>query len=323
MKLLMARALGVALAAVATLLPARASAQSKVDLERAERLFQEGKALMAEKRYELACPRLEQSQRIDPATGTLLALALCHESEGRIATAYQEFKRAMPAAQSEKRKDREALAQAHLNDLLPRLPKLVLRVPSELWAQPAFTLKLDGQPLARDAAAAPIFVDPGERVIEAGAEGRAAFRTSLVFIEKETQAADVTLDEPGAQKTADRPSKSATTIPMRPIAIGLIGAGGVALALGTAFGLSAIGKNSDAKDLCVPSACSSAEGLKLNDDARTDATTSTVFFALGIVAGAGGGALFYLSDQKQKQARTVLVPAVGAGYAGFAGRGSF
>src|SRR5262245_45288580 len=58
------------------------------DVEQAERFFLEGRASMKAGRYEEACARFAESQRFEPASGTLLNLAACREAQGRTATAW-------------------------------------------------------------------------------------------------------------------------------------------------------------------------------------------------------------------------------------------
>src|SRR5262245_62252923 len=103
--------------------PARAQGRG-VSIATAEALFREGTALLDEKRYAEACPKLAESHRLDPATGTLLALAFCHEGEGRLASAWAEFAEVAGRARAEGRTDREHVAREHAANLKPRLARL-------------------------------------------------------------------------------------------------------------------------------------------------------------------------------------------------------
>src|SRR5688572_28243096 len=73
---------------------------------RAAQLFQEGRESFLAGNLVDACPRLAESYRLDPATGTLMALALCHEQEGKLALARAELDEAEERARQEGRADR-------------------------------------------------------------------------------------------------------------------------------------------------------------------------------------------------------------------------
>src|SRR5262249_59482100 len=55
-------------------------------------LFEDGRRLMGEGKYTEACPKLEESQRMDPGAGTLYQVSVCYEAIGRTASAWVGFR---------------------------------------------------------------------------------------------------------------------------------------------------------------------------------------------------------------------------------------
>src|SRR5262245_38471557 len=106
----------------------------------AEALFQEGRSLLIAGKVDEACPKPEESQRLDPAAGTLLALALCHERQGKLAKAWAEFVDIEGRSRRDGRADREQMARQRAEALRPRLSTLTLRLPPGAAQTPGFTV---------------------------------------------------------------------------------------------------------------------------------------------------------------------------------------
>ena len=119
----------IALAAIAlAIAPTQAFAQSASDQATAEALFKQARDLIAAGKYSDACPKLAESQRLDPGTGTLLNLATCYEKNGQIASAWVTYKGAVTAAQNANEADRAKLARTRAAALEPTLPTLTIVV---------------------------------------------------------------------------------------------------------------------------------------------------------------------------------------------------
>src|SRR5689334_20317483 len=84
---------------------------------RAEEAFQRARQLMGQNDFSMACPWLEEAYGLDHGGGTLLALALCHEGEGKLATALEEFRQSLKVAVRTQRSDRVLLAESHVQEL--------------------------------------------------------------------------------------------------------------------------------------------------------------------------------------------------------------
>ena len=137
----------------------------------AETLFQDARRLMSESHYAEACPKLAESQRLDPATGTLLNLAVCHSQEGKLASAWVEFTDALADAHRDGRADREQFAREHLAAIQPRVSHVTITV-SEIARIAGLQLKLDGSVIGAAAWGLPAPLDPGPHEVMASAPGR-------------------------------------------------------------------------------------------------------------------------------------------------------
>jgi hypothetical protein len=196
-----------------------ARAQSASDVAATAReLFDRGRSLMESKSYQEACPKFEESQRLDPGGGTLLNLALCHELTGKTATAWAEFVEGLRLARRDNRADREELAQAHVAALQPKLSRLRLIVPIETRV-PNLVIRRNGIELGEAAWGDAIPVDPGEQVLEVLAPGRvAAHLTITVSADGETREVAIAPLEPDviATRAPSVPPTNTITNPIPP-----------------------------------------------------------------------------------------------------------
>src|SRR5215204_2648434 len=104
------RALLLTCAASLWLLPATAGAQER-DPAAAQALFDQAKELIRQRKFAEACPKLQESNRLDPGIGTQFHLADCYEQSGRVASAWAAFLDVASQARAASQLDREKAAQ--------------------------------------------------------------------------------------------------------------------------------------------------------------------------------------------------------------------
>jgi len=159
-------------------LPAPVAAQTETRAAVAEALYRQARDLMAAGKYDAACPKFAESQRLDPATGTLLNLAACHEKQGRLATAWLEYSDAQMAARRDAREDRVEYARTRAHELEPKLSRLTLSLANGA-DDTALNIELDGASLGRAVLGAPTPVDPGLHTVRVSAPGKKPWSASV------------------------------------------------------------------------------------------------------------------------------------------------
>jgi hypothetical protein len=275
-------------------------AQGPSGEQAADALFLEAKALLRDGDAASACPKLAESQRLDPGTGTLLMLALCHERLGRTATAYTEYKDALTRAHAEQRADREELARRHIASLEERLAHLKIVVLEQELDPSRFEVRRDGAALGTASGTAVVPIDPGAHVVEVYA-GRERVWSRAVNVGNDANEYEVVVPRLAAHGAPAPPSPVApasapeprASHPLRAFAIGAGVVAVAGVALGAVFGARAVDQSNESKRLCPAYPCA-AGAQAANDDARSAAVLSNVSFAIGGAGLVGAVSLFLL-----------------------------
>lgn len=289
------------------------------DAAAAEALFEAGKALFEQGDYAAACPKFEESYRLDPATGALFALALCHERAGKLATAWVEYMEAAGRANSERNAEREQQARERAQALQARLSFLTIRVDPKIAGVRGFTVSHDGVTLRPAAFGAAIPVDPGRHTVRAEAPGRDPWEA---FVDVGETPEQKTLDVPELRAVAPVcpplptvPARTPGTLeltPLRVSGIALGGAGVASLLFAGAASWRALAKKSASDPEC-DTTCSQ-QGLEDRSAAHEAATWATV----GAISGAallGAGTLLFVVGKPQKKSAGAGESTLLLGYA--------
>jgi serine/threonine-protein kinase len=303
----------------------------------AEMLFGDAKRLMAETKYEEACPKLAESQRLDPAVGTLLYLADCYEQLGKTATAWATFKEALGVASRMGDGEREKAARDRAAALEAKLSRLKITVSDGAPAD--LTIRRDGISVGRALWSTPFPVDPGKHVIEVAASGKKAWtRTVDVPSGGTTTQVDVpTLEGDGSPELAatvaggspapvDKGGAPSSTSSSSLPTIGwiVVGVGAVGVGVGTYFVVQSHSKRTEAEGLCPQGQCPESRRndiLELQSDSNDLGRIGVIGLAAGGAALVTGLTLVLSSLPKADETHASVAPYIAAGRAGV--RGTF
>jgi hypothetical protein len=277
---------------------------ARADSGTADALFREGRKAADAGDHATAAARFAESQRLDPASGTLLNLAIAEEKLQRFASALDHAAAAVDGLP--KGDGRLALAKALRARLEARVPRVRIRLASDA---PAGTIvQRDGVELGTAALGLELPVDPGSHRVVVRCEGHDDGVFSFVAKEGDHSSLDVSpgpatptspppIDKqlvdhapspPPQAPSAERMAPPPTTGPSTSRAgIALTALGGVGLVASGVLGGLVLGKKAVVEDHCPAKRCD-AEGLAAGDAGRSLSLASTIAFGIG-AASAGVG----------------------------------
>ena len=306
----------------------RAARADDRDRALAEALFRDAKKLMDDGRFADACPKLAESQRLDPAGGTLLNLGLCHLGAKKTASAWTTLQEVVAVSKREGRADREKRARDLIAQVEPTLSVLSVSV-SAGFDPPGLELTQDGVVVPRAAWGVAVPVDPGVHTVKASAPGFTAWEGKVTVGERADRqsvtvpalkaapavapSASSAVVAPPVAPSSAAPMASAAEVPpasargssRKAIGVATFAVGAAAVGVGAYFGLRALGKQRQADDACPSDRCSPAQqrGIELSRDAAAAARVSNVGFALGAIGLGVGSYLWFFSPAPPTQGR--------------------
>lgn len=304
------------------------------DRAAAEALFRAGRQANASGDYATACQRFEESNRLDPAVGTVFNLANCREKLGQLASAWQRYQEAIQKLPPGD--ERIAIASARAAALEARLPRLTLTLPAD--APKGSIILKDGIELGSGSLGVELPVDPGEHVLVVRAPEHEDATTSVTLSEGEKRTLELELGPPHAKAAPAAPpgqERSSAAVkfyappsppeaeqrssPQRTTGIVVASVGVAGLAVSLVSGALVLSKKNTVEDNCVNKRCTQ-DGLDAGDSGRTLSAVSTVAFITGAAALGTGIVLVLTSKHGSSQTAFGTAAFEGGGGVRWAGR---
>lgn len=296
----------------------------------AQARFDEGLSLLRAGRFTDACPKLEESLRLENASGTKYRLAECYEGLERLSAALQLYRAVLEDTRAANRPDREQQVRDKIEKLEPRVARVTIVVPPHVASLPEFRLEQDGVTISfATTSPAPIEVDPGSRTFRATARGHRPWSETVIanaggsmelqvpaLAPEETAApAQPILPSPPPAKPRSQEEDDDTVLSPGRIAGIVVGSVGVVgIGIGAGFGILAKSQWDDAREGCRDGRVDRCQGdaVAVGDDAHTSAVVSTAAFIAGGAALAGGVVLWFALPPEKSQMVVRVAPVAGA-----------
>lgn len=246
----------------------------------AEALFKEGLEAMRAGNYEVACPKIRESHRLDPLPGALFTLAECEAAAGRSATSiqlYQEFVNSLTSLPSDRRDqfdERKRMALDKITALSALAPEITVDVAS--GAPSDLVVKRNEVVIEPSAYGVGKKVDQGEYVVSAELEGKPVWERRFKLQERDRARIEVPWPLPKKGSAAEEAPVKITPAPApvkaqsKPLpkmwmyVSGGVGAAG--LATGIVAGLIAMGKRETSRTTALTGSATPSAGTPWTPD---------------------------------------------------------
>jgi hypothetical protein len=313
--------------AVSRAAPAQEAGEAqKTDAKKADETFNAGHRLLKDGNFTDACPKFEESQRADPASGTLLALAYCQELSGLLASACGNYRAAAELAAKEGQLERQKAASERAEALAKRVSTITIQVPPELTQRPGLMIRRDGIALERTAYNVAIPMNGGTHAIEVSAPGYERW-AGVVTLQNESDHKTLALPVlereqssfipiTGSRSAGHRAQPPAAPAPAEAHMVQVMRQASLALGIGTAvaasvgitFGIAAKSRNdaSNRDGHCDATGCD-VYGAERRSAALDAATISTWSFVTAGALGAGALVLYFGAESKSARLATSVV----------------
>jgi hypothetical protein len=146
----------------------------------ADQLYAEGKTLLEAGKVPEACEKFKNSQQLEANTGTLLALATCHEQDKKFASAWYEYETTRKEyARANRKPEAQEFCASKVAELGPKLQ----RIPMSMADKPVgVSIEIDGQALGEGPLLGAAPIDRGEHTIVVKAPGKKRWEKKVTVV---------------------------------------------------------------------------------------------------------------------------------------------
>lgn len=261
----------------------------------ADRLFQLGRRASEMGKFATACSLFRESNKLEPAVGTLLNLGDCEEQQGHIAAALDYYQDAL--SRLSVTDDRLAPLRVRIEALEQRSGHLDLKLGQ--GAPEDAKVIIDGEVISSERRTKPLILAAGAHLLQVTAVG---YRGSRQVVELATgekkaltvwpgpplDASELSLAVSDDREQVEHARLEARARTMRIVGWSAFGVGVASLWVGSVAGLFAIDRESLRKDNCDANNLCNRTGLDAANSGKTFSTLSTITLAAGAAAVAGG-----------------------------------